>query len=992
METMSDHTPVNFGQVTLNSENLPVLIKDIEEISLTQINLADLFAKRKDFNNSFKCYKKFLEIYLDYQRNKNFLNFEADQELVSFENRLNDYKSKIYQACCALGDQFRSKEEFEDAINSYKQALLFNTGDYVTLHKIGLCFKGLNQLTAAVQFFEMAVAYNNSFEDSYNELNEIKEITPNGKTITFFHEGPTEKLIMKPLADEALRRGFAIKFSEKLQEKSEIGIYCSHNSNPENAEFSVIMLHDLGQGCNIWPDFWNYEPWDSFDLGLIPGESWAELYLKKKEENEPRAPRLGIYIVGWPKADIIFKAPEIFQKDVKQIRDKLNLKYEKTVLYAVSWEFNEKQKYFVESLKDSGVNLLIKHADWEEEYSTRINEIRGMEEYYSERYDFVYTLHRKTNIMHAIALADLLVTDESNVLFEALFLNVPTIAVTDWIIIFAQPRLKFAPFEFSINIRQEDLKDTVEEVLKNGFQLNYNGKPAPLSEYGKTWQSQPENSASLCLDIIEEALATKKVTIAENICNRNVENKLSLALYDDPGKYAEKSGLIISGKAYFSGFQKYSLSSKELFISPDDKELLVKKDLLDRIFLNQWLKGKSIMELNASSAFFSFYGLLNGASEVFATDPDNDYIDMVKLAAEKFAYNNLEIIRSDVLSCNQQADLVIAFASVHWLFCQLGSLHAAIRKLASMTNQVLIFEWMEPEDTSKMLDLYEMNQSENRDTYNFQELELCLDKFFDSHNLLGTYTNGYIDSRDNKPKTRSLYIAVQNSEKLREQIGKEHYDLILRNKYYQVTEYITEKNGLKFIRKQAQNDLGYREYNTLKILDSEYFPKVSELQEGKTHLVYKMEFIEGYLLSDIERFIEDETMSGKNTEHIRDFIGHCLNILEILNEKEIVHRDISLENIMVRNNKPVLLNFLWSGATGAEKLFENTALNSLTPEGSYSDVYALGKILKEVCVSTSFPEYLNLVNLMIHPEKDKRITDIGKLRKILEYSEFIGYE
>ena len=29
---------------------------------------------------------------------------------------------------------------------------------------------------------------------------------------------------------------------------------------------------------NFWPNFWYKEPWDKFDLGVLPGKKWREMW------------------------------------------------------------------------------------------------------------------------------------------------------------------------------------------------------------------------------------------------------------------------------------------------------------------------------------------------------------------------------------------------------------------------------------------------------------------------------------------------------------------------------------------------------------------------------------------------------------------------------------------------------------------------------------------------------------------------------------------
>ena len=45
--------------------------------------------------------------------------------------------------------------------------------------------------------------------------------------------------------DEAKCRGFKVHITEDRYEKAEIGVYSQHICHPENAKFSIILLHDM---------------------------------------------------------------------------------------------------------------------------------------------------------------------------------------------------------------------------------------------------------------------------------------------------------------------------------------------------------------------------------------------------------------------------------------------------------------------------------------------------------------------------------------------------------------------------------------------------------------------------------------------------------------------------------------------------------------------------------------------------------------------------
>lgn len=282
--------------------------------------------------------------------------------------------------------------------------------------------------------------------------------------ITFFYTDNCERQALEPIADEATRRGIEVRFSNQSSERAEIGVYCEHACRP-CSDFSVVMLHDLAQRHDVWPKFWHFEPWDKFDIGLLPGASWVERWQTQAEFSVTR-PRLGMFDNGWPKADLVFKDKERFAQEAKELRLALGLKHEKSVLYAPSWENNGKQDDFVKAFKDLPVNVLLKQAPWPSAYPVILENIRQMNELHRGCAENVHIIDTNVSIMYCLGLADVLVSDESSVLIEALLLDVPGVAVTDWLIPDTNPpRPASVPFDFVTKTTKAELRPTVEAIL-----------------------------------------------------------------------------------------------------------------------------------------------------------------------------------------------------------------------------------------------------------------------------------------------------------------------------------------------------------------------------------------------------------------------------------------------------------------------------------------------------------------------------------------------
>lgn len=215
---------------------------------------------------------------------------------------------------------------------------------------------------------------------------------------------------------------------------AKVGVYCNHKPDPSNSEFSVAMLHDIGQ--EVWPDestvnvnLWKGEPWHKFDIGVLPGRAWSQAW-QRLEGAAYASPRVGVFEGGWPKADRLFTKNAEFREAAEALKRRIGLKPRPTVLLAPSWETDDKQRLsdFVQALEDLPINLLVKY--WPEiviDKSYQLNTLTG-------RFGNLVILDPTLIILDGLALADLVISDESNCMAEALLLDIPAIAVKDWIV------------------------------------------------------------------------------------------------------------------------------------------------------------------------------------------------------------------------------------------------------------------------------------------------------------------------------------------------------------------------------------------------------------------------------------------------------------------------------------------------------------------------------------------------------------------------------
>ena len=123
--------------------------------------------------------------------------------------------------------------------------------------------------------------------------------------------------------------------------------------------------------------------------------------------------------------------------------------------------------------------------------------------------------------------------------------------------------------------------------------------------------------------------------------------------------------------------------------------------------------------------------------------------------------------------------------------------------------------------------------------------------------------------------------------------------------------YLCEKNANeKYVIKQLKEEMLekskeklFYEEEIMKSLDDKRFPKFIEKFDYDNNKYYVLEFVEGKDFYDILSFDEYEF----SRDEIYDIAQKILNIIIALQEKNIVHRDIRITNVMMNEKKDLVL-------------------------------------------------------------------------------------
>ena len=813
------------------------------------------------------------------------------------------------------------------------------------------------------------------------------------KHITFFYTDGVEYQTTKPIADEALEMGYQISFTQDIFQKAEIGFYCQHQCHPENSKLSIIMLHDLAQGHNRWPNFWIKEPWNKFDIGILPSEGWAKRWQDCSWDPYAR-PKVGVFTLGWPKADLIFKNKEVYRRITKELKDSLRLKHKRTVIYAPSWENHGKQNDFVENLKGLPVNLLLKQAPWSDSYPEILENIKKMNDMHLNCADNVHIIDVNTSIMTCLGLTDLIVSDESSVMIEGLLLDIPSIAVTDWLIPDCiPPRFPSVPFDFVIKTTKSELKDTVKDALLN--LVSYKNKLQKLRGMNFEYLG---NSTNQIMNLIECYVENRPLPFEPIIPTqelRSVSYDNQNGIFNSPNQYARPAGIVVNnGMVTIHGYQEYILTKHSVSVLDLDENLKNKYNLLKSYFTPHNLEGRSFLDLGANGGFFSFWALQNGSENVTALDMDEEYLEIIRKSCDTLGFQHLDTTNSNLSDWKQPAGVVLALALIHWVYsCTaiFGSIDAIIEKLANLTEYLLIIEWVDPTDHAiEFFHHTHWNQDNIRQPYTFDAFENALSKYFAHHELIGEIL-----------PTRRIFAAYKTKYVLdfscpfpllypKEQLISSRCisfnpssGISLWSRVY--------RHGDK-ICKQASLDLAEREAHFLNRLEgSEYFPRL--LEGGNNYGEYSTIYLE-----DVDgKLVFDVASDLTKTPHLfYQFILHALNCLEQLEKVGITHRDIQANNILIRDGKPVLIDFGW--AISKEHPYitpPGLSYQKTPPDGSFSNVYQMG-ILFENINNHKYLYFEYIISRMTDPGSSTRTEDIATLRRLFGlvyhqyYSENLG--
>jgi hypothetical protein len=429
-------------------------------------------------------------------------------------------------------------------------------------------------------------------------------------------------------------------------------------------------------------------------------------------------------------------------------------------------------------------------------------------------------------------------------------------------------------------------------------------------------------------------------------------------LWDAPNKFAQPCGISLGKTITICGYQPYQIRDGKVIPLQKKSLLRRKQELVTPYFNPKFLTGKSVLDIGANGGFFSFWACQAGASPVVALDMDEAYLNLIRKAQTHLGWDQLRTVNCRAQDWEEPADLVLAFAMIHWLYsctANFGSLDRAVAKLASLTQVVLLIEWVAPDDPAILFFKHtEWNRAQAEGPYTLQAFEEALRKHFHKVEVVGATS-----------PTRTLYAACQPCAGMLLEPALPllapverllHSKCLLSHKGVNLYSRIYAGETPDRLLKQATGDLAAHEAEMLRLVQGPHFPRVLKVEQLEGYSVLTLERIAGLNLLDALPKVSATPKSAAS------FMGECLAILGELRAARLEHRDVRPANLMVREGRPVLLDFGWAQAEGKPFLTpSHLGLFERIPSGPTCDLYSMGKVFEQLV-----PQHSNLFAPLLH--------------------------
>jgi tRNA A-37 threonylcarbamoyl transferase component Bud32 len=424
--------------------------------------------------------------------------------------------------------------------------------------------------------------------------------------------------------------------------------------------------------------------------------------------------------------------------------------------------------------------------------------------------------------------------------------------------------------------------------------------------------------------------------------------------------------VLVKSGAVFKGAQEFVVTTSAIHLEKPGTLTREKVALVEKYLRPSLLTGRTVLDISASPGFFLFSALQNNASSLKAVTADQSFVDLLTKATKHLEVARITVQKANWSTLNERAAIVLALDSNQWFSDRtpdLKNVDEAVSKIASLTAYAALIQDPSelPSNTArsakKSAQTIAFERSLNK---SFKRVELAGEA--DGHNIFLCFQVMHdIDLSCPLPKFEEGGELI-SCRQLTEFAGLEYWSRVY--------------DGGDVIYKQATRELVQREQSMLSKLKSPFFPRVLEVEECGDSSVLVLEKIKG---TPLELYLSVITNSIGN---LTLFSLECLQILNELQVHGIQHRDIQPGNILIRDDKPVLIDFGWAVSEDLP-MFVPAGLLSVSDDTQACDAYAFGKILLAL-TEPKYPELASVFALMTEPDPLARVTSATDLSALLK--------
>jgi hypothetical protein len=202
-----------------------------------------------------------------------------------------------------------------------------------------------------------------------------------------------------------------------------------------------------------------------------------------------------------------------------------------------------------------------------------------------------------------------------------------------------------------------------------------------------------------------------------------------------------------------NGYHNFYISKSELIPYDDQTK---SKDYFLKPLLQNLTKFSTIADIGAGNGYYIYRAMFLGFRELCIIDHDTDYTAACESINNKLEFSNI-VVKNERFGENLcQYDVTMFLALIHWVYLctdQYGEFDPIIKRLAEMTNNVLVIEWVDPKDGAiESFGHLSFNKNKIKEKYSEKNFLNSLSKYFNSYKCVGHYQSN----------TRKIYIAYKD--------------------------------------------------------------------------------------------------------------------------------------------------------------------------------------------------------------------------------------